>query len=385
MISSPRFLHTSQDELPSEVEALNATAKSLQLNATPSWVRRGTVPCLNGLRAFAILCVIASHVYESKSSWSIGHFGVTSFFVISGFLITLLLLRERHATSTVSLSAFYTRRVLRILPAYFALLFVTALLAGVGLIRISGLTWISVLTYTSCFVALSISTALAHTWSLSVEEHFYFLWPIMLSKSKLKWSGVLVALYVLAAPVIRYELASRQSPALDINYSSIVQMSSIGTGCLLALLVTRAAQVRAASLLLSCPIVLMALGCAFMLGSGLAFRTHPLLHNAFTDPIRALAFGCIMLGAMYSAPENLILRVFENKFVNYLGVLSYSLYLWQQMFTKHILRVPGGAVASLVCLALLALLSYHFVEKPFLTLKNRLSTGNRLARLEVAV
>ena len=237
--------------LPSEVETLSATANSLQLNTTPSWVWRGTVPCLNGLRAFAILCVIASHVHESESSWSIGHFGVTSFFVISGFLITLLLLRERRATSTVSLSAFYIRRVLRILPAYFALLFVTALLAGAGLIRISGLTWAAVLTYTSCFVTLSISTALAHTWSLSVEEHFYLLWPILLSRVNLKWSGSLVAVYVVAAPLIRYELTGSHLPALDINYSSIVQMSSIGTGCLLALLVTRAERFRAASFFLS--------------------------------------------------------------------------------------------------------------------------------------
>lgn len=332
------------------------------------------MPCLNGFRAFAIVCVIVSHINESKGSWSAGHFGVTSFFVISGFLITLLLLRERHVTSTVSLSSFYKRRALRILPAYVMLLLVTAALTAVGALRISGLTWLTVLTYTSCFVTLSISPVLAHTWSLSVEEHFYFLWPIILSRAGIKWSARLISLYVLSVPIIRYELMSARTPTVDINYSSFVQMSSIGTGCLLAFLVTGDAPARLSGFVTSHPIRLMTLGCLLMIGSLVTFRSHPVLHDALADPIRAASFGCIMLGMIYSCPGNPITRLLENRFVNYLGVISYSLYLWQQLFTRHTFPILGGTTASLLWLSIAALLSYYFVEKPFLIWKNRVCT-----------
>lgn len=332
------------------------------------------MPCLNGFRAFAILCVVVSHVHESKGSWSAGHFGVTSFFVISGFLITLLLLRERRATSTVSLSSFYKRRALRILPAYVMLLLVTAALAAGGALRISGLTWVTVLTYTSCFFTLSISPVLAHTWSLSVEEHFYFLWPIIFSRAGVKWSARFISLYVLSVPIIRYEIMSARTPIVDINYSSLVQMSSIGTGCLLAFLVTGAAHSRVTRFVTSHPISLMILGCSLMIGSVVTFRSHPVLHNALADPIRAASFGCIMLGMIYSCPGNPITWLLENRFVNYCGVISYSAYLWQQLFTRHTFPILGGTTASLFWLSITALLSYYLVEKRFLIWKNRVCT-----------
>jgi peptidoglycan/LPS O-acetylase OafA/YrhL len=105
--------------------------------SSPAWIRQGKIPCLNGLRAFAILAVIASHYNRRfEGSWAIGHFGVTSFFVISGFLITLLLIRERNQTGRVSLKEFYIRRALRILPAYLTFLLVMFLLQITGVSRI---------------------------------------------------------------------------------------------------------------------------------------------------------------------------------------------------------------------------------------------------------
>src|SRR5689334_1313253 len=111
-------------------------------DSSPSWVWKGTIPSLNGLRALAILAVIASHYNrEFAGSWVIGHFGVTSFFVISGFLITLLLIRERRRNGQVSLIGFYQRRALRILPAYAAFLLTMFLLQRAGIITPSALSW----------------------------------------------------------------------------------------------------------------------------------------------------------------------------------------------------------------------------------------------------
>ncbi len=339
----------------------------------PMWVWSGTVPCLNGFRALAILCVVGSHLNESRGSWSVGHFGVTSFFVISGFLITLLLLRERRNRSKISLTAFYRRRALRIIPAYVFLLLVTGAIAALGAIPISRLTWITVLTYTSCFATLSISSLLAHTWSLSVEEHFYVIWPALYAWAGTKPSAIILCLYVVSAPLIRYSLLWSGNRALDINYSSIVQMSSIATGCLIAFFVTGSGPLRSRTFAARHPAWLAVFGFSLLLASMGAFGAPSVLREVLSDPVRALSFGCIMLGVLYSDGTNLVRRVLQSRVMKLLGILSYSVYLWQQLFTRQERLIPGGFTTALCLIFLAALMSYHFIEKPFLRWKERLS------------
>jgi peptidoglycan/LPS O-acetylase OafA/YrhL len=104
-----------------------ADARNLKTEA-PAWIENGRIPCLDGMRAFSIVLVLSSHVVTAGGSifpaalrrrTYMGGLGVDIFFVISGFLITLLLLREHKRNGEISLKSFYTRRVLRILPAYF--------------------------------------------------------------------------------------------------------------------------------------------------------------------------------------------------------------------------------------------------------------------------
>ena len=206
---------------------------------SPAWVWKGTVPSLNGLRALAILSVIASHYYiQHESATVIGHFGVTCFFVISGFLITLLLLRERQRTNTVSLTHFYKRRALRILPAYGAYLLIMFGLDRLGVFHLSALTWVTVLTYTSCFATLLINFRMAHTWSLSVEEHFYFLWPLLFRWVRQRTAIIWLCVIIVSSPILRYLLCQLPISPLNIDYYSPSQMSSIAIGCLMAYVVT---------------------------------------------------------------------------------------------------------------------------------------------------
>ncbi len=137
---------------------------------------------LDGLRAFSILAVLWHHTYEVPTGWMAterGFLGVDLFFVISGFLIVTLLLRERDRKG-ISLKNFYIRRFLRIFPVYYAfLLILTVIFLTIGRNAnmreafFQDLPW--ALTYTSNWAELT--TFLAITWSLSAEEQFYIVWP----------------------------------------------------------------------------------------------------------------------------------------------------------------------------------------------------------------
>src|SRR5216117_3102727 len=111
--------------------------------------------------------------------------GVDLFVVISGFLITLLFLRERERHGTLSLRGFYTRRALRILPAYVAFLVVCAAIEALGAPGPTPSDWAGLLTYTMNWHAPSLPSqwAVALTWSLSIEEQFYLLWPLLLLRA----------------------------------------------------------------------------------------------------------------------------------------------------------------------------------------------------------
>src|SRR5260370_11172766 len=147
----------------------------------PVWLWQGQLPCLNGLRAISVLVVIVAHLSSKPNTpFSFAHHsgavGVEMFFVISGFLITLLLLREHRRQGTVSLKGFYLRRVFRIVPAYALFLSVLLGLELAGGIHIPVVSWGRAVTYTTSFFDFqSAGRDLAPTRALSVEEHFYLL------------------------------------------------------------------------------------------------------------------------------------------------------------------------------------------------------------------
>ncbi|HTL08949.1 MAG TPA: acyltransferase, partial [Chitinophagaceae bacterium] len=154
----------------------------------PELLKGGKIPSIDGLRAIAILWVIGGHIKHSLNNSSatfnaldivfgVGQLGVKFFFVISGFLITTLLIKEKLRTSTIDLKKFYIRRFLRIFPVYYLYLAVILVLnfsCGMG---ISGTTFILAVLYLTNFNMSSYNWSLMHSWSLSVEEQYYLLWP----------------------------------------------------------------------------------------------------------------------------------------------------------------------------------------------------------------
>ncbi|HEX3475563.1 MAG TPA: acyltransferase [Kofleriaceae bacterium] len=344
---------------------------------------RGRIPGLDGLRAISILIVLCAHSAGTRNvpSWLhvsvFGDLGVRTFFVISGYLITTLLLGEYGKRGRISLRDFYIRRVYRIFPAFYVYLAVLLIISAVGWIELPGRDVAFAATYTMNFHA-ERTWWLGHLWSLAVEEQFYLLWPFVLSVLKpgrAVWfalGGIVVApiLRVLAA-VLWPEISKLTDQAFPFVFDSLA------TGCVLAL---------GREWLESSPIYL-----SWIDSPGWAFWTLPLACVYALSIPRVgfnLAFG-VTLGNLGIAmaihrcvrhPTFPVGRLLEARPLVFIGALSYSLYLWQQPFVnRHAGSIVNAFPLHLVFAFGAALLSYYLVEQPMLALRAR-----RAARKQAA-
>ncbi|HEX3720918.1 MAG TPA: acyltransferase [Verrucomicrobiae bacterium] len=328
---------------------------------------------MNGLRAISILLVISCHAnicYQfvgSKSPLSLcadGRFGVGVFFVISGFLITTLLLREEEENGRISIKKFYLRRAFRILPAYYAVLLAYAVLQWASVLRISLASWMTALTYTSVFYPGGWETA--HFWSLSTEEIFYLAWPfifVMSPKFRKSFSILVVAYYL----VLR--LAQAIFPAIEMGS---LAGDAIMWGCIFALwheeilgALTRAInRCRALACLPFLMIFLLKLAGNIQSNS-LAFR---IVNGAMGTTVGTVADVCIGLIILFSIhfTHNFWFAFLNFKWVSRVGILSYSLYLWQELFFVPSLGILSVFPINFLCMFIVAALSYWLIEKPFL-------------------
>ncbi len=337
----------------------------------------------------AISLVVAGHL-AGQYRWrptlaalvplTAAHLGVTVFFVVSGFLITTLLLRERERTGgRISLLAFYRRRALRIFPAYLVFLGAIFLLTRLGRFEMSRRYWAGALTYTMSFLPLKGVFPVAHLWSLSVEEQFYLVWPCLLVLLGPRRSRNVVLAYLAATPAIRVLVASYPRSGLDVATCSFTQMSSIATGCLAAFVLSGHGLARAGAAIRRAPGVTLAAALGALVMSHL-LRTEPWYLVRAYDPVNALACAAALLALVAMPASSAPVRLLELKPVTTIGVLSYSIYLWQQLvvwYGKGGTRLPR--LSEVPILLAIAALSYVVVESPFLRLKERLSTREREA------
>lgn len=334
-------------------------------------IRLGHRPWLDGLRGLAILSVMAYH----GGLLARGHAGVDLFFVVSGFLITLLLLEEQSNTGAISFKRFYARRALRLFPALAVMLCVSLLLMflapGVGQHYRSVLY--SAFYVTNWIVAFDldrVSSTLYITWSLAIEEQFYFVWPITLAvllrfaRCRRIVVGGLVALLILVC-LWRVFLVSQGVAEVRIGQGSDTRSDGLVVGCLLAAVVSFGwlPSVRVVRFAVA---VLALCFAAYLLEIVGNFGVGLTLINLFFASL-------ILLLLLESSP--LFRAVLENPFVIWIGKLSYSLYLWHllaRFAAETFIGGPGARIAVSVILAFaMAALSYYVIERPFLMLKRR--------------
>jgi peptidoglycan/LPS O-acetylase OafA/YrhL len=327
--------------------------------------RLGQIPALDGLRGIAILLVVANHagnLIPSLHGWQRGGaLGVDLFFVLSGFLITSLLLGEWDRRGTVSLRAFYRRRARRLLPA---------------LILLVGLAWIfsiavdprrspqasllalARLSYFGNFLVAfggGLGTGFEHLWSLAQEEQFYLLWPPLLvfllrrrasPRQLLALLGGLIAVVNVERLVLVLHGASEQR----LWYAPDTHADAILFGCVAGIIWTyrlaRPPRWAATGALLSAAPILI------------GFRAYHPLDYPVAMPVFAAASSLFLL-AVAEFPKGRSTRALSWSPLRRLGKVSYGLYLWHLTLIAlfGIIGVPIALVA--------ALLSYKYVEAPF--------------------
>lgn len=348
------------------------------------------VPALDGLRALAVLVVIAYHM---KLNWAPGGLlGVTMFFVLSGYLITGLLLKEYNETSTISLANFWLRRVRRIIPAVVFAVLGTAFLCAIfnhallTKMRPDVLptllffnNWWQIIHNVSYFEALGAPSPVTHYWSLSIEEQFYLIWPIALlicMKAGVKRSTMEKGVLVLAL-LSAIEMAFLFDPHADpsrVYYGTDTRAFSLLIGSFLAFvwpyqdLSERAGERMSSTgrILFNVVGVVAVLGLLVMVA----------VTNGFAPFIyRGGLVLCSLLTAVAIAvlvhPISWISKVFQLKPFVLIGKWSYSMYLWH--YPIILLLTPAnmtGETPWWLCLIELALVigvsafSFYFVEDP---------------------
>jgi peptidoglycan/LPS O-acetylase OafA/YrhL len=369
------------------------------------------LPVLDGLRGLAILMVTVVHLASAEVDPGLetgtvfqrlyaalavhGTAGVDLFFVLSGFLITRILLRTRDRPHY--LRNFYARRVLRIFPLYYlALALVFFVLIPFVLpprpehARLAGeqsWLWLYASNIAQSFYGVrwrAGSVNLTHFWSLAVEEHFYLVWPFLVLLLRPRGLLAICVGLIFAAVVMKLAfLHAGMTHAAYVFTGS--RADALALGAALAVLARERGGLAAlrplARRLLIGSVVLMGLLAALRL------RDHPWWTTALTHSIYPPMFAAILVLGLVGSRRGFVTRCLEGRFLGFFGRYSYGLYMWHALLVPaFIVAIPpaalqravgsrmGGLLAfylvslSLSCVA--ALISWHLFEKHFLKLKH---------------
>jgi peptidoglycan/LPS O-acetylase OafA/YrhL len=337
---------------------------------------------LDGLRAMAAFLVVFDHA--GFSAYAPGGLGVLAFFVLSGFLITWLLIGEDDATRTISLSRFYLRRSFRIFPAFYVYFALILLLMVVRHHPINVPQAISAGLYvTNYYQAIfgDPSTGLSHTWSLAVEEQFYLLWPLAFlllrdNERRFKVLAVVIPLLWLYREALIYVFHVHESyiyEAFDTRADHLL------IGCFLAVSLRCGRFGRMWQTVCASQVMILAtlalLACSVALGHVVPMADYRDSVGFVVEPV--LIF--VLIGQLIASPSHgAVSAPFNWAWMRYLGRLSYSIYLYQQVLTYPIMTRlqarPLLALAATVAITVaVAACSYHFVERPFLRLRDRVT------------
>jgi peptidoglycan/LPS O-acetylase OafA/YrhL len=338
------------------------------------------IPSLDGMRAISILLVIVAHTSQNYARWIkipvgsyllFAHTGVSVFFVISGFLITSLLLKDLDATGTIAIKRFYLRRAFRIFPPFYFYLAIIFVLALAGVFSTPLRAFFFAATYTSDYYLGpgSGSGGLQHLWSLSVEEQFYLLWPaalLLLGKRKaiyLAWFLILVS--PLSRSITYLVLAQPHRAMVGRMFHSSID--TIMFGCLLALLWDNDRFIRLQGAWMGGWAMTGAVLFLFVIDPLLQFH----FYGGFTLLVGMTLEGvsiCVITLYVVKRPETVPGRILNTPVLRHIGVISYSLYLWQSIIIAEAgLSFPLEMAAMLAC----AEFSYWVVERPSLRLRAR--------------
>jgi peptidoglycan/LPS O-acetylase OafA/YrhL len=350
---------------------------SSEITTIPDELKILKIPGLDGLRGISIIIVILSHIFIStpyRTTFA-GDIGVEIFFVISGFLITTLLVKEKISSGSISLRNFYVRRVLRIMPVAYLYLLILIPLNVFLKLNIHPLSFFSSFFFIQNFpVKGFFNWYTAHYWSLSVEEQFYCTFPFLMAYNLNRYGRIII--YIIVVVPILSLLGYTKTGAFYSNH-----IIHVGAFIIINLL-SKTVCILIGSLLsimLFKGIIKVKDNFFTRYLSVFIFVFAVLIHtetSIFSIPYCGLFLFPLLIGiviVMNLNPESLFTRFLSNRVLVYIGLLSYSLYICQQLFsspTNSILNTNSIAV-NLIVIFVLANASHYLCEKRFNRIKER--------------
>lgn len=354
------------------------------------------IPTLNGWRALSILYVLLFHgtwiyfnpktgLYANEKIWHItnqGGFGVFIFFGISGYLITTRLVEENNFFGNISIRAFYWRRIFRIIPILMVFLSVITALKFSGVIQISSTAILSSIFFFRNYIQDASGWYTAHFWSLSMEEHYYLIWPLLfffIIRLKKPW---LPMLFILASVIVwrflefRYHFLSPYISIEAFSHRTDMHFDYILWGSLTAYLNMQTWFKKIFYQLAREWMIYF----SFVIVHLLLFISIPL-----SDTLKAVFIQiCILLTINF--PRSAFSKLLENKIISKVGIYSYSLYVWQQLvFPPADERLGQFAIfqtppINIILICILAYISFNYLETPAINFGKKFLNKINLSR-----
>jgi peptidoglycan/LPS O-acetylase OafA/YrhL len=360
------------------------------------------IPSLDGIRGVLLIIVMSAHTLGTRNfplsrdaipMEGLAYTAMRTFFIISGFLITGILLNELNRRGSVNLMRFYFKRTFRIFPAYYAFLVIIAIAATLGFLETRPGDMLQAVTYTSNYNP-DAAWHVGHTWSLSVEEQFYLIWPAVLLMAGTGRAVWLLAGLILLTPAWRILLQAVPEGAYGLGlwqagrgHTFDTTADIIAIGCLLAILRTqlwsfapyrKLIESKAAMLAVLVYVVLVPLtpDLAYQFEGSTRYLIFA-LYEAIGVPALNISIALLVDWAMRN-PASSVGRALNRPFLMKLGVISYSTYLWQQVFLNRHEDMFFNVFPLNVILALaFGWLSFRFIETPWLVLRERIDARRR--------
>ncbi len=369
-----------------------------QTATSPTAVTGRHLPALNGLRGVAVIGVVAYHLQLGWASG--GYLGVDLFFVLSGFLITTLLLEEWVDSRRINLAAFWARRARRLLPALFLVvaalgfyLVFNGLFGGPGangLLDLSDLrgdaistllyvnNWHSIYAHQSYFAQFSTPSPLQHTWSLAIEEQFYLVWPLLLLLlvhfARRAWRGTGVLLTVtlgIASTILMAILFHPGSDPSRVYYGTDTRLFDLMAGATLAFLAASRPQPGAGArrtLHVVGPVAALALGVFWVTaGTAAGLPKTFMFEGGF---LLCAALAAFVVADARLVEQGWFSRALAWRPLHFIGTISYGIYLWHWPVIVYLNGARTGLSAwpldllRIAVTLVLSAASYYLVERP---------------------
>jgi peptidoglycan/LPS O-acetylase OafA/YrhL len=318
---------------------------------------------LDGLRAIAIITVFSHHAFETRLAWM----GVDLFFILSGFMITDILIRSRSRSIGDYFGSFYARRIRRILPPYFLLLVITCVLFGVWWLK----SWYYYLGFMNLMVIAHVKSpdSLTNLWSLAVEEQFYIVWPFFVFCLCERWIARVAIFLVILAPLLRWLFTPWFSDYVPIYSETPFRMDLLAIGALVSIVWRkRRTLIETYG---KYGILLSASGLCGLVLFGHFAQVKRTAHTPMSNFVLYELSLNICLGLFVWALSGWRVGVLQLKPLQYIGKISYSLYLIHPATLMVCWRYFGyrsytsAALASLTACAYAAL-SWKYFEQPII-------------------